>query len=298
MIENILISVLSWEDRFILGLEKNLESYQPSIVIIFCYQYNMAWKDDNYEKTKSLVDKDRLVTINLNSERPEETWAKFKDTIARYCSNGRVLVDITTMTREAIWLTLYNCRIVNAALEYIYFKPQLYSEDWLSRDPDRPRLLYKMSGIAKLGAPTLLVVTGGYDIQRLDSLIYNFEPKFTMLFFQEGNTERNKKNYAECKALFNRKYGITNIYEYDAYDVNKSVDIITKKLNQRDNTGKTYINRCNIVLNSLGAKTSAITLFKIWIKYPHTALSYIPSKEYNKEYSVGISDYITGELKS
>ena len=295
---DILITLLSWEDRYILGLEKNVQIYNPSKILLFWYntKSTFEWKKDNLKKTKDLVG-NNLIEIEIDGTKPNENWFKFKDIFATHCLNKSVLVDITTMTRESIWLSLYNCKTSVCKTNFIYYKPGVYSNDWISRDPDKPRLLYKMSGIAKLGAPTLLLVTAGYDMQRLDSLIYKFEPKHTILFFHDGADSRNLNNLRECEKLFKAKYNIESVFEYNAYDVDASYNIIINKLNSVfENDGQSYLNSWNIILNSLGAKTSAITLFKIWLKYPQVALSYIPSKEYNKDYSTGIGESFVGEL--
>jgi hypothetical protein len=300
MNHDVLITVLSWEDRFILGLEKNIIEFKPKKVLLFKYNNPLTsqWKLDNLQKTRDLVG-DALEIIVIDGSLPTENWFIFKDTFFKYCFKKNVLVDITTMTRESIWLALYNCKINECKTDYIYYKPEPngYSPDWISRDPGKPRLLYKMSGIAKLGAPTLLLVTGGYDIQRLDSLIYNFEPKKTILFFQDGEDPRNNENFLSCQELFRSKYKIEMIYEYDAYNVELSFNLILEKLLQKNNdNARTYLDRYNIILNSLGSKISAITLFNFWLKYPQVALSYIPSKEYNKEYSKGIGQSYFGSV--
>jgi len=295
---DILVTLLSWEDRYILGLEKNIQEYKPSKVLLFWYntKSTFEWKKENFKKTRELL-ADILIEIEIDGTKPYENWFSFKDIFTKYCLNKNILVDITTMTREAIWLSLYNCKINFCRTSYIYYKPGLYSDDWISRDPDKPRLLYKMSGIAKLGAPTLLLVTAGYDPQRLDSLIYKFEPKHTMLFFHDGTDPRNRKNLTECEGLFKTKYNIESVFEYHAYDVDASYNLITEKLRLMESESKLpYLDCCNIILNSLGAKTSAITLFKIWLKYPQVALSYIPSKEYNRDYSSGIGQAYSDEI--
>lgn len=294
---DVLITVLSWEDRYILGLEKNIAEYSPSKIIVFKYNNPLTtgWKKNNLIKTKEYVG-DRLLEVEIDGTKPEKNWFIFLGIFTTHCKNKMVLVDITTMTREAIWLSLYNCKLNNSNTNFIYYKPEEYA-DWISRDPDKPRLLYKMSGIAKLGAPTLLIITGGYDIQRLDNLIYNFEPKLTIIFLQHPNDARNKKNFNECQELCRSKYNISMFHQYDAYDIDSSYELILEKLLYSENvsTGN-YIDNFNVILNSLGAKISAITLFKIWLKYPQIALSYIPSKEYNKEYSKGIGEVYTGTV--
>jgi len=298
MSNTVLITVLSWEERYILGLEKNINAFNPSLVILFKYLNPLTaeWKIGNYTKTQSLL-QSNLIEVEIDSSKPSETWFIFLKAFSNHCKGKNILIDISTMTREAIWLSLYNCRLNGCKTDYIYYKPKGYSGEWISRDPGKPRFLYKMSGIAKLGAPSLLLITGGYDIQRLDSLIYNFEPKQTMLFFQNGEEPRNKENFNLSQELLRAKYNIGLMYEYDAYDTDSSFDLIVDKLKQRENgNSESYLESYNIILNSLGAKTSAITLFNIWLKHPHVALSYIPSKEYNKEYSFGIGDEYTGSI--
>jgi len=46
---------------------------------------------------------------------------------------------------------------------------------WLSRDPGKPRFVFKMSGLTKLGQPTALVILTGFDVQRTEQLIRFFE---------------------------------------------------------------------------------------------------------------------------
>ena len=179
---DVLICTLSWEERYILGLEKNIKKYTPKTIIIIRYTSNAEWKKANWEKSKALSLSQDIIELCIDKFDHKNNWLTLKEGIAEYCKNKNVLVDITTMPRETIWLTLFNCKLNNCSTSYIYYKPQKYSDEWLSRDPGKPRLIYKMSGIAKFGVPTVLVVTGGYDIQRLDSLISNFEPKYTILF--------------------------------------------------------------------------------------------------------------------
>jgi hypothetical protein len=296
---DILITVLSWEERYIKGLERSISKFKPDKILLFRYNNPLTaeWKRENHRLTRELLG-DKLIEIEIEVSRPEANWYTFLKTFADNCQNRKILIDSTTMTRESIWLSLYNCRVNNCETSYIYYTPDDYPGDWISRDPGRPRLLYKMSGIAKLGAPTLLLVTSGFDLERLDSLIYCFEPKQTMVFLPDSNNQRNKENSKRCKELLKRKYNIELFYEYPPYDIETSFRLILEKLEQIENGGsESYLDSHNIIFNSLGAKTSAITLFRIWLKHPQVALSYIPSKEYNQEYSAGIGEAFMGEIK-
>lgn len=295
---DILITVLSWEERYIKGLEMNISEYSPSKVLVFKYNNPLTadWKLENYEKTKALL-ADKLIEIEIQVSKPSENWFTFLKTFAENCKGKKVLLDSTTMTRESIWLSLYNCKLNLCETSYIYYTPEDYPGDWISRDPGKPRLLYKMSGIAKLGAPTLLLVTSGFDLERLDSLIYCFEPQLTMVFLPDSKNSRNRENSEKCKELLKSKYNIELFYEYPPYDTEASFKLILEKLKQSESgSAESYLDTHNIIFNSLGAKTSAITLFNIWLKYPQVALSYIPSKEYNREYSKGIDEFYYGKI--
>jgi hypothetical protein len=291
---DVIITVLSWEERYLLALEQHLSNLNPSLVIVFRYSTNSEWKESNLTKTEELL-KDRMILVDIDGSKPNLNWIVFQKVFGLHCTGKNILLDITTMPRESIWLSLYNCKKLECNTRYVYFKPAEYSQDWISRDPGKPRMLYKMSGIAKLGTPSLLVITAGYDIQRLDSLVHNFEPKETVVLLADGDEQRNKDNFEVCSRLLDMKYGIKKLIKYDPYDVENSFALIENRLVKGD-AGNSYLDKFNIILNSLGAKTSAITLFKIWLKYPQVALSYIPSREYNRNYSSGIGRRIDGEL--
>lgn len=292
---DVLITLLSWEDRYFLGLEKDIADYNPDKVIMLRHLTNSEWKSDNYQKTQALL-KDRLLEITLDAQQPAQNWATFSEVFSKHGHNVNILVDITTMTREIIWLTLFNCKLHESSGNFIYYKPASYADEWISRDPGKPRLLYRMSGIHKLNAPTLLVVTAGYDLQRIDSLIHYFEPKDTIIFCQTTNNRKNEDNFKTIKSIVRHKYNIETVLQYDAYDVKSCQDLIIKTLTDTSNSNS-FLDTHNIIMNSLGPKTSAIALFNIWQNNPQIALSYLPSKEYNKEYSSGIGEVVTGELK-
>jgi hypothetical protein len=47
---------------------------------------------------------------------------------------------------------------------------------------------------------------------------------------------------------------------------------------------------CNVVLGSLGPKPGSLAMFRAKMEKPDCALVYVPSRQYNRDYSVGISD--------
>lgn len=175
-----------------------------------------------------------------------------------------------------------------AIIQYVYHTPERYSNEWLSRDPGRPRIVYKLGGEAKLGLPTMLLILTGYDPERVDQLIRFFDPYYTLLGVQSGeqfnNQSMNVANYEHYK----REPGVT-LFSFDAYEDDHGFSSIETQL-------KIYLDNYNIVMSSLGPKLSAIALYKLHEKYPQTALAYAPSNEFNLEYSFGIGKTFTNQL--
>lgn len=285
---DLLISVLSWEDRFLKGLVSDLNDYSISNIIIINHYEMKKEKNEHYNMVSKGFD-EPLEIIDLPSD-PIKTWNILKNKFSNIIGK-RILVDITTMRRETIWAILSFLRLNNNTIDYIYYKPGSYNEDWLSREPDTPRLLFKHSGISKFGYQTALLILTGFDADRTRQLVNYYEPELTILGSQIGNQFQNDKrndpeyHISECKGLTKIKTFCFNSYEKDHGF--KAIKEIVEQ----------YIGNYNLIVSSQGPKISAISLYNIFIKFPDIALSYVPCKLYNKNYSTGISEPIYGNLK-
>jgi hypothetical protein len=156
-----------------------------------------------------------------------------------------------------------------------------YADDWLSREPDNPRLLLKHSGIMAFGKPTMLVIITGFDPERTRQLINFYEPKRTILFLQVGNQfDNDSRNTTESH--LKECIGITD-YEYypiDAYSEDFGFSTIASILNK-------YVEDYNIVATSLGPKLTGLSLYRYNHLNDSIGLTYVPCKEYNLSYSKG-----------
>jgi hypothetical protein len=294
MIEgDLFITVASWEDRFYSGAEREFIASKPRSVLLYYSQEYLHWSRPNIQKFVSPCDKNR---ISVEQERfslrePAKAWeslrARLMDpTIAR----KRVTVDITTMPRDIIWFVFYFLRQANCSVQYIYHRPETYSLEWLSRDPDRPRLVYKMSGVARIGLSTTLVVMTGYDVRRTEQLIRFYEPKRTLLGIQQGEQHGNQaQNVQSHRELISEAEGISS-FDVNAYEPDRGFSALSARLEKDD------VRDTNFVMSSLGPKLSAVALFRYQEANPHVALSYAPSLEYNRHYSSGISQTLSGDL--
>jgi hypothetical protein len=290
-----IITVASWEQRFILGIEKLIDLLNPTKVILFYYDDYENWSKDNREKLAQICH-EKQIELKINDRvsflKPVDSYETFIKVVkANVEPNELITLDITTMPREAIW---YFCHfllnLVKCNIQYTYFKPGEYA-DWLSRDPGKPRLLYKQSGIQQIGLPTALIVQTGFDVERIEQLERHFEPNKILLGLQLGN----QLNSSEKNRLLHEKtFSLRKEYEF--FDVNgfskkEAFRSISKEI------GKIY-NDYNIVISSLGPKVGSLAIYEIKRKFPNIALCYTPSNEFNRDYSTGIQDLIYGILES
>ena len=91
------------------------------------------------------------------------------------------------MPREVIWAALFWLEAAGAAVQYVYNRPHTYAEDWLARDPENPRLVYKLAGALEVGRPTALLAVTGFDENRCRQAIEFYEPSRVLLATQRGN---------------------------------------------------------------------------------------------------------------
>lgn len=275
-----LLAVVSWEERFLSGMILNFENNFFKKVVLFEFE---GYEDRNKGNLDIILDLCKINNVevsiySLNFATPKENWFLLKKTIIVENVGVDVLLDFTTMPRETIWSILFFLEQVASLIDYVYYRPSSYNDVWLSRDPSSPRLLYKMSGISELGRPTLLVVFAGHDYQRLSYLINRVEP-FKVILASQGD-EKNEEVVTKCITDFDGNLDINRI-SFDNLSEAKFYSQIAEIIEEN-------LAEFNIVIASLGPKFSAIPIYQINRAYPETALCYVPCKEFNELYSVGI----------
>lgn len=201
------------------------------------------------------------------------------------------MVDFTTMPRETLWGALSILRDQRRATSYVYHTPKDYHAEWLSQNPGRPRLVYKLSGIATLGRQTCLIISTGFDPERTRQLMWFYEPRRVLLGFQTGeqfqNQQKNIERHREALREEYREFEVQE-FELDAYAEDREASLMKQVTEFRDNH--------NIVMTSLGPKLGAIAHFRVQTQCPEAAMCYTPSNEFNVDYSKGIDRSYSGDI--
>lgn len=287
---DLLVTVASWEPRFVRGLERILGRYRPTR--LFSY-YLREYREETRAARERIGELarphgTRLVERQIAFSSPRFTWRTLESDLLQDTEpESRVLLDLTTMPREVIWTALFWLEASRASVEYIYNRPEAYSHEWLARDPREPRLLYKLSGELELGRPTALVAVTGFDVDRCRQAIDFFEPATVLLATQIGDQFANaQRNIAPDLGA-----GLLSLQrlEIDAYSSDHGYQSLREHV-------RTLARGHNVVLCSFGPKPSAIALFRLQREHPQCALAFITCNEYSQNYSEGLGATVEGHL--
>jgi hypothetical protein len=287
----LLVTFASWEERFLEGFKRDIDAWRPANAMMYYLDEFAEMSKANREKVAEVCNTRNieLTPRLLRVKEPAENWKKLRDNMTAEAGAGlNVVVDCSTMPREFIWTIFWLLDLVKARTQYVYHRAVDYGE-WLSRDPQRPRLVYKLSGIAKLSARTVLAVVAGYDVDRIQQLVRFYEPEHTIIARQmhdpagaaSGRLEKIKQRF---EAASNVQW-----LEVDAFGPDHGQAVIVEQV-------KPYLDSHNIIMSSLGPKVSAVALYRIQRDHRQVGLAYAPSRDFNKEYSSGIGDAIKGTL--
>ena len=288
----ILITYASWEDRFREGSLRLIREHTPQKVLMYFFDGYVDMSKENRKKVAEFCQArrirllDRELRVTDKASDSVANWKTLRDTILENIpEKSEVIVDFSTMPREVIWTLFWLLDLRQTVIHYVYHRPQDYGE-WLSRDPQRPRLVYKMSGLSKLGARTVLMVLAGYDVDRVRQLRLFFEPAVTLLGLQEpdrdtARMEQHGKRFGSDPTV--------ELFKLNAFAEDHGQSAVEAQV-------KPHIASHNVIMSSLGPKLSAVSLYRIHRMYPEIGLAYAPSREFNKEYSTGIGEAIKGIL--
>lgn len=270
--KKILIIFPSWEERSILGFQKNL-SRNPDINTVYLFSFAISAhhvRTNNVVEQMKVICREKNIAVEIviipNGE--VEKWQKLDAFAKGIADDADVCIDITTMPRSIIWTLFFFFKPKYKQATVVYHQPKTYG-DWLTKDPYIPQLLFKHSGIIEFGKPTTLMVLAGFDEDRVIQLINYFEPQNVVI----GRCNQ-RKDFDYCSA---------DIFDVPQYDNSWGYEIIGSKIEK-------ILSKSNLIVASLGPKTGAISVYQCFMRHPEIALTYVPCNEFNIDYSKGIGD--------
>jgi len=278
---NYLITCAGWEDRFLDGLKSNIKSHDFTKIIVLRVNEFTENTKANLSKLRELLSDDGFQEIEIFLLDDAKTWkildALFSDLAI---SNKSLCIDITTMPRFLIWFVMHFSEYYKNNTAYVYFQPERYEKcEWLTSDTEEPRLVFKHSGIFLPDQPTVLIIQTGFDIERVNQLIYSYEPNKVYLGAQVGEQFNNAiENLRKHKEHL--QYQEIEYFEIDAFKGDYGYASMERIILDNKNTH-------NIIVSSFGPKPASLAMFKLNQEYPEIGLSYVLVKNYNDCYSHG-----------
>lgn len=284
-----LITMGSWECRFLGGLEDLVHSQDIAGVTVFYSKAFLKRTNKNREKAKKiLLDANiKLIEIEIDFENQVQSYLTVEEHFLSlnkelHINDSKIKLDISTMPRELIWLLFTLGADEKVALKWVYYPPQHYDKEWLTKDPELPRIALRKSGVTRYGKQTALVIVTGFDTSRTLKAISYFEPGHISLGIQIGEQYENlKRNAEDQQSKLKPELSKIDTFDIDAYSSDHGVQVITDVVNS-------LLNTYNVLLTSLGPKPTAVSVFKVASQIPEVGLFYIPAREYNDSYSEGI----------
>lgn len=290
-----LFCVLGWEQRFLESINHILDNNEINCINLICF--NDYLHMNNMKKNLQIIEKKskekniELILIELNYSNSVSNWRKLDDFFKK-SSLHEVIINITTFPRETIWTLLFFLRKYIHTITYIYYKPKSYdkSEGGLTKNHKSPRLLFKHSGVFDINKKLVIFVITGFDHNRMDLLIENYEPAKVVYLSQKGKQFDNmKRNCGISPKTAYENIEIENI-EIDSYNIKETYEILNSLI--------TAHVKYNIIITSHGPKTSAISTYLAYMKNNDIALSYVPAREFSGDYSLGFDNNpVLGEIQ-
>lgn len=285
-----IICVASWEPRFLEGVKKDLALTDANECIVFYAEEFASKSRENIDKLGEYCASNdiKFLKSKLFYMNPLTTRNTIVSAFDTFIENDRVLVDITTATRETMWFILEALSAQISNFNYIYWRPEK-TANWTSKNSSKPRLVIGRAGVSEYGKPTLVAVTTGFDRSRLDQMVGYFEPEEIILFIQDGDQFENHEHNVQLHEKYGLGGSFAKEFSIDSYGQDHGLKTI-------DNILSPYLATHNIVLASFGPKPSALALHKFAKAYPDVALAYTPALNFNDDYSVGIGECVWGHM--
>lgn len=293
---DLLVSMASYEERFVQGLEGMLAKWAPQDLLFLQLEEWKHWTNDQLALARAIAESQSVPTTTsvLFYNDKVRTWQELTARFTAKDFGGKtVCVDISTMPREVIWLLFFLLEEAGAKVYYEYHSPAQYG-DWLSRDPGKPRFPFKLSGVSRLGRSTVLLVASGFDSSRTAQLVRTYHPGRVILAYQEKGPYQREEGGAEAHIDAIREFvgGVSIDIEsvgINAFGHLHGLEAMTKAL-------LPHIETANVVMASNGPKLTAVALYQMWRNSQDTALAYAPAKEFNPKYSSGLGETSWGVL--
>ncbi len=276
----------SFESRC-LEVANRINAEQFKKIIICHFEDNYVEANNNLEKLKELFSNSVVVILSKND--PLSNYDKIYDEIINSeCNN--VLFDISTFTRENFLIILRLFRqslfqdknltlCYNPSDKYSSLSGGELSDLWLSKGVQGIRAVLGYSGDFSPIKNLMLIVLVGFEAERAQIIIDNFEPDILYIgkasHSNSGNAELGNINKYNFDKIF-KTNPEANEFEFSCVELDFTVSALCGIIEKNKD-------KYNIVISPLNNKLSTLAVASAVFKYPEVQICYASTNLYNIE---------------
>jgi hypothetical protein len=295
----IFINTASWEPRCIEGVRRVFSTHQFASAIFFWFEEYPERTEKVRKELMKIADGLSPIFVPLPMYAPDKltnryttpsyitAWKEIRRALYESCpAFDSFVLDITTMPREALWIILDLLTEKGISGKVVYHRAESHG-DWCASDPERPHIVPKLGGLPSHERASKLLVVSGYDVDRSEQFIASYEPRETLILFQEFpkgvNPENENKSERRSKLRFGNRGNAIKLKGVNCYEPDWGFSRILSE-------ARLLGENANLILASVGPKTSAVSLYRVHRHLYESSLVYAACKNYNKDYSIGIGE--------
>ena len=294
---DVFLGSASFESRC-LSVVENLDVSRVDRAIVGCSAKHIGAVQRNFDIMEGMFG-GKGIRLDLYADDPVGSFRNMGQVFDGLFENQpkRVVMDITTFTREALLMLLLflhrNMRSQDS-LELLYVPAMDYSvgeegsRKWLSKGISEVRSVLGFPGEMKPSRPTHMIVMAGFEFERAVEMVNICEPSFVSIGFgdrTEDATAYHQDLNEEVVERLSRAFGEVDSFTFRAYDIGGSrIDLANQIRRHAD---------CNVVVAPMHTKISTVGAALLAIDDDRVQLCYAPAKIYNVEgYSVASEIYL------
>lgn len=199
---------------------------------------------------------------------------------------ARTIIDVSCFRREELLILLatlksFDFKKVKAELLYISAKDM--AQDWMTKSAIAHRSIIGYGGLIVPSRKTKLILMMGFEVERAQSIIENYEPAEVIVGLGSQPDSINETLYLRNKSFFEdlrRQFeGFQNTFEFSARDPIKTAQDLENAVS--------FDEASNILIAPLNTKISTIGAGLFALKHKRVQIVYAQMEEYNESaYSV------------
>lgn len=276
-----------------LSVLKSLPKNKFKGIVVFGYDGMSGRTRENYYSLLKMTKRAEPHTFQQNN--PVQTCMEFHKVLGTQKSNAKLLIDISTFSREnllilsKLLLTSYNC----LECSFVYVPSERYANInevtyenlqsiWLSRGIQNIRSILGFAGEFSPSKKLLLTVLSGFEYERAQFVINTYEPDKVLIgraLSKDSITEDSAKinDFIFTQLKLANKVDDEDTFTFSCHDIKKTGRSINEIISK-------YSDDYNIVICPMNTKISALAIAGAVCRHSEVQICYAQANQYNTEY--------------